>query len=219
MPGDGMSSDLLFPISGVERIKPDLAANIVTAHHYLHRAPSISFAFGLWEFGQLVGVATYGIPGSRNVQRSVCPSDPDTAIELNRLWVHDEQPRNTESRFVAQTLRDLPPRLIFSYADTSQGHIGYVYRALNFNYAGWTDMDRKTPRFDYLPHDPKKHPRESSRSGHSDIAVYRSRKAKYWIATGNRSERKNLKKICGWPVLSWRDYPIPELDNGYGVMP
>jgi len=209
-----VSSDLLFPISGIERIKPDLASRMVVKHHYLHRAPSISYAFGLWVDGRLAGVATYGIPASRNVQQSVCPVNPDAAMELNRLWVHDDQPRNTESHFVSQTLRNLPPFLIFSYADTTKGHVGYIYRALNFNYAGWTDMDRKTPRFDYIPHDSAKHPRESSRSGHSGIAVSRKPKARYWIATGNRSERKNLKKLCGWPSLSWREYPLPESNNG-----
>ena len=45
----------------------------------------------------------------------------------------------------------LPPRIVVSYADPLWGHYGYIYRALNFRYAGWTDMERKTPRYDYIP--------------------------------------------------------------------
>lgn len=204
-----MSADLLFSISGVEPIAPELAARMVVQHHYLHRRPPISYCYGLWVSGELVGVVTYGVPASRNVQQSVCPSDPDAALELNRLWVHDDQPRNTESRFVSSTLRTLPPRLVFSYADTAQGHLGYIYRALNFHYAGWTDMDRKTPRFDYIPNDATKHPREASRSGRSGITVRRRPKARYWMPTGNKADRKRLASACGWPSLRWHDHPVP----------
>jgi hypothetical protein len=202
-------TDLLFPVSGVQSIPSDLAGRTVVAHHYLHRRPPISFAFGLWDEGRLVGVVTYGVPASRHSQKSVCPSDPDKAVELNRLWVHDDMPRNTESQFVAQSLRHLPPRLVFSYADTAAGHLGYIYRALNFHYAGWTDMDRKTPRFDYVPNDATQHSREASRSGRSGITVRRKPKVRYWTTTGNRAERRLLASLCGWPSLSWTDMPVP----------
>ena len=204
-----MSAELLWPMSGVEPISPELAARMVVRHHYLHRRPPISHAFGLWHEGELAGVVTYGTPASRNVQQSVCPSDPGLAMELNRLWVHDDRPRNTESNFVATTLRVLPPLLVFSYADTARGHLGYIYRALNFHYAGWTDMDRKTPRFDYIPNDATKHPREASRSGRSGVTVRRLPKARYWIATGNRSDKRRLSLACGWPSLNWNDSPVP----------
>ena len=200
---------LLFPLTAVEPIPADTAAHMVVRHHYLHRRPTISYAFGLWTDGDLAGVVTYGVPASRHMQRSVCPAQPDLAIELNRLWVHDDQPRNTESQFVAASLRALPPRLVVSYADTQRGHVGYIYRALNFNYAGWTDMDRKTPRFDYIPNDASKHSREASRSGRSGVTVRRRPKVRYWIATGNKSDRKRLSALCGWPCLSWHEQPVP----------
>jgi hypothetical protein len=153
-------------------------------------------------------VVTYGTPASRHLQMSACPSDPSLVIELNRLWLDDVLPTNSESWFVSRTLRMLPPRIVVSYADPLFGHYGYIYRALNFRYAGWTDMERKTPRYDYIPHDPRQHTREAFRTGYA-YKRRRVAKAKYWITTGDRLERRQLARICGWPSLSWRDQPVP----------
>lgn len=199
-----MSQLMLMEYSGIQRIAACVAADAVVRYHYLHRRPPISHSFGMYESGELVGVCTYGVPASRHVQVSVCRSNPSLAMELNRLWVHDDMPKNSESRFVAATLHQLPPLIVFSYADTAVGHVGYIYRALNFNYAGTTDMDRKTPRFDRVPISAGKHPREASRSGHTGEMVRRQPKHRYWITTGNRAERKRLASLCTWPLLAWR---------------
>lgn len=105
-------------------------------------------------------------------------------------------------------LRMLPPRIVVSYADTKFGHIGYIYRASNFNYAGWTDMERKTPRYDYLA--PGKHTRDAFRNGAGaqSVKVRRKPKHKYWTTTGDRRERKRLAKLCGWPLLSWKPHEV-----------
>lgn len=192
----------------IEQVDPDVAARAVTRYHYLRRRPPVSYAYGLFLEDRLLGVITYGIPASRHLQMSACPSDPGLVIELNRLWLHDDLPRNSESWFVARTLRMLPPRIVVSYADPLQGHYGYVYRALSFRYAGWTDMERKTPRLDYIPLDPRKHTREAMRSGFSERR-YRVPKVRYWTVTGPRLQRKFLARRCGWPVLDWRTSPPP----------
>lgn len=187
----------------VDRIPSKLAAEVVVENHYLHRRPPISFAFGLFsDLGKLVGVCTFGNPPSRHLQVGVCPDRPDLVTELNRLWVSDDQPRNTETYFVARCLAELPARIVVSYADTSVGHVGYVYRAGNWNYAGLTDSDRKTPRYDYVPANGK-HSRDAFRSG-DYTRIRRLPKHRYWIVTGNRTERKHLEKRCGWKKLSWK---------------
>jgi hypothetical protein len=184
------------------------AARLVIAHHYLHRRPPISHAFGLHVEGKLLGVVTYGVPASRHLQKSACPSNPDLVLELNRLWLDDSLPRNSESWFVSRTIHMLPPRIIVSYADPLWGHVGIVYRALNFHYAGWTDMDRKTPRYDYIPHDPRQHTREAFRSGYASRRR-RVAKVKYWITSGNRTDRRRLERLCGWPTYDWHAMPPP----------
>lgn len=189
------------------------ASRTVVANHYLHRRPPISFAYGLFDETSLCGVVTYGVPPSRHLQMSACPSNPDMVLELNRMWLDDSLPRNMASWFVSRTLKLLPPRIVVSYADPLHGHIGYVYRALSFKYAGWTDMERKTPRFDYLPANPKTHTRDAFRNGYVEKRR-RVAKVRYWTATGNRSERKHLISTCGWPSMSWTDDPPPGITTG-----
>ena len=192
----------------VERVTSQEATELVVAHHYLHRRPPISHAFGILDGDELRGVVTFGVPASRHLQKSACPSDPGLVLELNRLWVHDDLPGNTESWFVSRALKMLPPHIVVSYADPVHGHVGYIYRALNFRYAGWTDMERKTPRYDYVPADPSTHTRDAFRNGYVEKRR-RVAKVKYWTVTGNPTERRHLAKLCPWPSLSWAETPPP----------
>jgi hypothetical protein len=199
------------PAMSVEVMEKFVASRLVVENHYLHRAPNISIAFGLIVDGAVLGVCTFGFPASRHLQISVCATSPGSVIELNRLWVCDSMPKNSESWFVARCLKMMPPYIIVSYADTSVGHAGYIYRALNFNYAGWTDMERKTPRFDYVV--PGKHSRQAFRGGVAQFSdrVRRKPKVKYWIVTGDRKQSHELTKICTWPTMCWKATPPPDM--------
>lgn len=181
------------------------AARVVVARHYLRRKPPISLAWGLYRGDELVGVCTFGVPPSRHLQISACKPDPSCVLELNRLWVCDSMPRNTESWFVARALKAMPPRIIVSYADTAAGHQGYIYRACNFLYAGLTDAERKTPRYDYVV--AGKHSRDAFRSGEY-VRVRRKPKHRYWTVTGNRREQKELMRKATWPQQSWADVGV-----------
>ena len=186
------------------------AIRLAIANHYLHRKPPVSFAFGLINAnGEIKGIVTFGCPASHHVLMGACKLNPTCVVELNRLWVSDDMPRNSESWFVSRALALLPPKIVLSYADTSVGHFGYVYRALNFYYAGWTDMDRKTPRFDYIT--PDRHSRDAFRNGERRFTerVRRRPKVKYWTVTGNRRERRELDSKCLWPKLDWKINPPP----------
>lgn len=196
----------------VREIPGKTANEAVVKHHYLHRKAPVSFAYGLFKGPKMVGVVTFGTPPSRHLQMSACPTDPARVVELNRLWVDDCCGPNSESWFVSRALRLMPPRIVVSYADPKFGHYGYVYRALNFNYAGWTDMERKTPRFDYIPIDTTKHTRDAFRTGIA-YRVRRVPKVKYWIVTGNRAERRFLSGQCGWPRLDWKMSPPPKFKD------
>jgi hypothetical protein len=97
-----------------------------------------------------------------------------------------------------------------SYADTKEGHYGYVYRALNFNYSGWTDMDRKSPRVDYVTEG--KHSRATFREGGAGtkaLRVPRVPKIKYWlVAGGNKRDKRALQNAVAWPSLDWNDVAL-----------
>lgn len=195
------------------------AVRIVVAQHYLHRPPPVSHAFGLYRDSETVGAIIFGIPASRELMKGACPSQPDSVIELNRLWVADACPRNSESFFIARAFALLPPFIVVSYADTAQGHSGIVYRASGFHYAGWTDMDRQTPRFDYVPAErieqtlfgeqrTAPHSRDAFRSGFAEKRR-RQPKVRYWRASGDRRERFKLEQLCAWPRMNWKQEPPP----------
>lgn len=198
------------------------AQRMVIKNHYLHRRAPITHAFGLIIDGVCFGVVTFGTPASRHMLLSACPQHPENVIELNRLWVCDSQPRNTESWFLARALRMLPPKIVLSYADTAVGHRGYIYRAANFFYAGWTDMDRKSPRVksprvDYITDG--KHSRATFRNGDGLGAerIPRKPKVRYWTVSGTRGAKKKLRKLCAWPKLDWRTLPPPVGDLPGGI--
>jgi hypothetical protein len=104
--------------------------------HYAKRMCPISFAFGAYRDTVLVGVVTYGTPASSPLRIGICGEDwADKVLELNRLCC--ENSKNVASTLVGRSLRLLPkPSVIVSYADTAQGHVGYIYQATNFIYTG-----------------------------------------------------------------------------------
>ena len=117
---------------------------VVVESHYAHRAVPVSWAFGAYFKNMLLGVISFGKPASQNVCIGVCgKNNSDRVYELNRLWMSDKCPKNSESRFIGWALRQLkknnPPLILVSYADTERGHSGSVYRATNWFYTGLSD--------------------------------------------------------------------------------
>lgn len=106
--------------------------------HYAHSIPSISYAYGLYNSGQLVGIVTYGTPPSPPLRKGIAGAAYESIVlELNRLVLDEKTPKNSASMLVGRSIRLLPkPSIIVSYADTERGHIGYVYQATNFIYTG-----------------------------------------------------------------------------------
>ena len=104
--------------------------------HYAKRMCPISYAFGLYNTEKLIGIVTYGVPASSMLRRGLCGEQwEENVIELNRLCCNSE--KNLASILVGRSLQMLPkPMIVVSYADTEQGHVGYVYQATNFIYTG-----------------------------------------------------------------------------------
>jgi hypothetical protein len=116
--------------------------------HYAKRIPSISYAFGLYDEGNLVGVCTFGYPPNYNYNEGKCVFEDYRCLtlELNRLVVNDGLPKNSLSFFVSRCLKQLPkPSCIVSYADPNNGHHGYIYQATNWIYTGVS-----TPKHRYI---------------------------------------------------------------------
>jgi hypothetical protein len=105
--------------------------------HYAKRWPSISWSFGLFNNSELVGVCTFGTPASSTLRIGIAGEKyKDCVIELNRLCLKDNI-KNEASFLVSSCLRLLPKnKIVVSFADTEQGHLGIVYQATNFIYCG-----------------------------------------------------------------------------------
>lgn len=121
-----------------------LARLIVSAKHYSHRFVNNSYLH-LGVFAgrdRLVGVLQFGYALHPSSGSSVVAGTGNREyMELNRMWVHDNQPHNTESRIISYALhfiRHAYPAVkwVQSFADERCGRAGVVYQAANFNYVG-----------------------------------------------------------------------------------
>lgn len=129
-----------------KKISSDSANKLFIAKHYAHRAVPISEAFGVYaneSSVELLGAISFGKPASYTLCNGVCGKENSKRIyELNRLWLDDRCPKNSESKFIGWALRNIktlhPDWIIVSYADSAQHHTGLIYRATNFLYTGKT---------------------------------------------------------------------------------
>lgn len=164
--------------------------------HYAKRLCSISYSFGLFNLDNiLIGICTFGSPPSRSLCIGVCGIENAHKVnELNRLCVNDGLEKNVLSFFVSNCLKQLPNDLIIvSYADTSQGHNGYIYQATNWIYTGLSE--KRTERYDL--NNPNKHSKsvvENKNNNYKELAVRnRPQKHRYIFFTGTKTQVKKLK--------------------------
>jgi hypothetical protein len=123
----------------IKKIPRKDAINIIIKNHYLHRSCPCSFSFGLIEksTGLIKGVVIYGTPASAPLRKGICGvEEKNNVIELTRLWVDDEVPKNGESFLIGNTIKKVDKEIIVSFAEIEQGHIGTVYQATNWIYTG-----------------------------------------------------------------------------------
>jgi hypothetical protein len=134
------------PSAYIEEIPLLVAADFVRKHHYSRVMPKINkIVLGLFDTPstQLVGVITFGW-GVRpqDTIRVLFPSlTAVDYLEIGKLCLLDEMPKNSESRFIAAAMKcvaRLRPNLkiIFTWADAIWGKPGYIYQASNFLFGG-----------------------------------------------------------------------------------
>ena len=195
----------------VRRIDPKETYDYLLNIHYAKRIPSISYAYGLYLDDDLVGVITYGSPASPSLCTGICgPEYRSKVLELNRLCLKNNQP-NEASRLVGASFKLLPkPTIIVSYADTQQKHEGIVYQATNFLYTGLSSQ-RNEWTVKGLEHMHSKtlsdgNTLESIKEKYGDDFYYRerSRKHRYIMMLGSKSEKKQMIKDLRYEV---QDYP------------
>lgn len=204
-----MIKDLYY----IKEIDKKMAQEIHIKEHYLHRKAPCSYAYGLFEkeTDKIVGVVLYGVPASRSLQKGICGEDYANQVgELTRLWVEDGTPKNVESFLIGNTIKLQGFKILVSFAECRQGHVGYVYQATNWLYTGLsakrTDVviDGKVcghPRHITDKYGGQKQAREIL--GDRFQLVPRPRKHRYIYFNCNKKEKKILMSKLRYKILPY----------------
>ena len=191
----------------VKQIKFSLARDYIKKHHYSHGCHNgASPCFGLFDNDDLIGVLMFATPCSEAVRASVFGSEyKDRVTELHRLHILDVTPKNTESWFIARCLKELKrvkPHIwaVLSFADTTEGHEGVIYKATNAFRLGSTGK----AKFYIDPNGRLRHPRQNGINITDKVAenmgwkpVIRGAKNRYmWLLPDSKKHKKELLKLC-----------------------
>lgn len=127
----------------VRVIDRKLACDMIRANHYSGTIYNGSYIhLGVFASGEMLGVLQFGYAmNPASMASVVADTAKDEYLELNRMWLADALPRNSESRAISFALKFIKrryPRIawIQSFADERCQRFGVVYQAANFLYCG-----------------------------------------------------------------------------------
>lgn len=200
--------DIKSELSVKEIDKKD-TIDIIENKHYLRRKPPMSFAYGLFLKGELVGIITIGKPASNNLCIGVAGKDLAKYVyELNRMFVYDYMPRNTGSYFLGKVLKMIKHKnmLLVSYSDTGMHHQGYIYQATNWYYTGHSAKRTDT-------YNPKgTHPRDyKPEKEYAHLRRVRSVKNRYVYFCADKKHKKLFMDNLKYPII--HEYPKGQNEN------
>lgn len=115
--------------------KKDEADKIIIEHHYSHKVTKNSFVcFLVYYKGKVEGALQVG-HGIKPQNKGEL--NPDEVCEFDRMWLSDVMPKYSETitlSLLHHYLRIVYPNIkyIISYADTSVGNKGTIYKAANY---------------------------------------------------------------------------------------
>lgn len=191
------------------------AREVIIQNHYSGRVVNNSYLhMGVFLGGEQKGVLQFGYAlNPARAGKIVEGTETGQYLELNRMWMCDSAPRNTESRAISFCVkyikRTMPVAWIQSFADERCGGLGVVYQAANFVYCGFHvttfyELDGKT----YHPMLLTAHKRCSERGRHLKKHLARANKLRcrqfryvYFI-------KRSWMPRLNFPVLP---YPKPDM--------
>jgi hypothetical protein len=128
----------------VRSITQEEAQNAIERWHYAQGCPNTSverhglFRRDEWFGGELRGVAMW-LPPTRNAAATVAGEEWRNVLALTRFVLDPAVPHNGASFLLGSSMRLLDRQRwpwLLTYADSSQGHIGSIYRSTNWTYLG-----------------------------------------------------------------------------------
>lgn len=202
----------------IKEIDKEDALRMVQQYHYSNTLPKLNKHFlGFFFKDEFVGVVTlgWGTRPRHTIQRIFPSLDTKDYLEIGRMCMTDEMPRNSESQMLSQLVKwmkvNLPEiKVLFTWADGMLGKVGYVYQASNFIYAGFSGGEM------YLKDGVKLHVRQMKsflvpegvkdsritvrptleQMRKYDIQHFKGKQYRYLLFLCNKRERKRLLEEC-----------------------
>ena len=127
----------------IKEIEKDLANKTIKKNHYSKKVYNATYIhLGVFINDDFVGVLQYGYAMNPASCGSVVKgTEMNQYLELNRMWLSDTAPRNSESKALSYSfkyIRGKFPKIkwIQSFADERCGGFGIVYQAASFSFYG-----------------------------------------------------------------------------------
>ncbi|MEY4332828.1 MAG: Polaribacter phage [Bacteroidota bacterium] len=136
----------------VREISSSVAKEIIVKKHYTHAWTACRYALGIFyrtdesnalgDNEKLIGCLVYGFPVGARAALSISEQlTKDNVLELTRLYCDDGYGSNIESYAIGQSFKwfrenDKAIKVLISYADNGQEHLGGIYQATNWIYQG-----------------------------------------------------------------------------------
>jgi len=191
----------------VKEIDRALANDVIVKNHYSKKFYSATYIhLGVYMNKTLVGVLQYGYAMNPASCGSVVEeTELDEYLELNRMWLDDIAPKNSESKAISYSIKYIKrkyPKIkwIQSFADERCGKFGIVYQAANFKYFGehdatfWT-LDGVIYHNSLMTRDPKLSKSAAIIQAGKDRATSETlRQFRYLYFIDKREEKKVLLK-------------------------
>lgn len=133
-----------------------LADSIIAPHHYSHKAVTNScLNLVVMYKGKNEGALQIGYGIRPKIKGDL---DPESVREFDRMWLSDNMPKYSETivlSLLTHYLKEAHPeiKVLISYADTSAGKTGTIYKAGNFEL-----VDRIKADFYVMPDGERVHP-------------------------------------------------------------
>lgn len=114
--------------------------------HYSKSVPTIQYAYNVYnDKDEWCGTIIFGIGANNNLAKSFNLRDGEV-LELERVALNGKQEQTSKAVSIALKLlhkEDPIVKLVVSYADHRQKHVGTIYKATNWLYLGITKTSDK----------------------------------------------------------------------------
>jgi hypothetical protein len=198
----------------IRKEKSSVLKEFIKTHHYSRGCHNGPFGYGLYRDTTLIAAVAFATPCSENVRACLFGKEHKAHVtELHRLCTDGSLTSEFPlSKFLSGSLRQLSkdrPDLwgILSYADSTEGHHGGIYRACSFLYTG---MSGGLSTFYIDGTGRLRHPRQCGVNINKDQAaergwspVKRGAKHRYVALLGTGREKKSRLSRLLLPVTKW----------------